>query len=90
MHCVNSTVVSESVLRGNSVECEPAVVSSSESEAVETERTSTSDMDASPTLSSGRFSWSVSHLRSLYGGTNDKLSTPAREKINPNAQVNYV
>ena len=90
MHCVNSTLVSESVLRGNSVECEPAVVSSSESEAVETERTSTSDMDASPTLSSGRFSWSVSHLRSLYGGTNDKLSSPAREKINPNAQVNYV
>ena len=90
MHCVNSTLVSESVLRGNSVECEPAVVSSSESETVETERTSTSDMDASPTLSSGRFSWSVSHLRSLYGGTNDKLSTPAREKINPNAQVNYV
>lgn len=90
-HCADSTLVSESILRGNSVECEPAVVSSSESETMETERTSTSDMDASPILSSGRFSWSVSHLRSLYGDANDKqvLSTP-REKINPNAQVNYV
>ena len=87
----NSTLVSEAVLRGNSVECEPAIMSSNESETVETERTSASDIDTSPVMSTGRFSWSVSRLRNLYGGSNDKsaICNPL-DKINPNAHAKYV
>ena len=87
----NSTLVSEAVLRGNSVECEPAIMSSNESETIETERTSASDIDTSPVMSSGRFSWSVSRLRNLYGGSTDKsvICNPL-EQINPNAHAKYV